>query len=82
MTPFLIAAGAAQYSRNRFAASLFLGRGVRYAILGVLAAFYGSAILSFFSEHKLPIIATGIALMLAGVGFAVFRSKYHRSKHA
>jgi len=82
MTPFLIAAGAAQYSRNRFAASLFLGRGVRYAILGVLAAFYGSAILGFFSEHKLPIIATGIALMLAGVGFAVFRSKYHRSKHA
>ena len=82
MTPFLIAAGAAQYSRNKFVASLFLGRAVRYTILAVLAALYGRAILGFFAEHKAPILWTGIAVMLAGVGFAVFRAKFHRSRHA
>ena len=82
MTPFLIAAGAAQYSRQKFVASLFLGRAVRYTILAVLAALYGRAILGFFSEHKAPILVTGIAVMLAGVGFAIFRAKFHRSRHA
>lgn len=82
MTPFLIAAGAAQYSRHKFVAALFLGRAVRYTILAVLAALYGRAILGFFAEHKAPILGTGIGVMLAGAGFAVFRTKFHRSRHA
>jgi membrane protein YqaA with SNARE-associated domain len=82
MTPFLVAAGAAQYSRNKFIAALFLGRGIRYTILAALAAFYGRQILGYFSQHTRVIIWVMIFLVLAGIGFAIFRAKYHSSKTA
>src|SRR5271170_7946874 len=41
MVPFLVAAGALQYSLKKFLAALTLGRIVRYTILAFLAARYG-----------------------------------------
>lgn len=81
MTPFLIAAGAAQYPRNKFLASLFLGRAIRYTVLAALAAFYGRQILGYFSQHTRAMIWVMVFLAIAGVGFAIFRLK-HRSKPA
>jgi len=81
MTPFLIAAGAAQYPRNKFLASLFLGRGIRYTVLAALAAFYGRQILGYFSQHTRAMVWVVVFLAIAGVGFAIFRLK-HRSKPA
>ena len=82
MTPFLIAAGAAQYPRNKFLASLFLGRGIRYAVLAALAAFYGRKILAYFARHTQFIMWAMILLAAAGVGFAIFRAKHRSSKTA
>lgn len=82
MTPFLIAAGAAQYSRQKFIASLFLGRGIRYTVLAALAAFFGPQILTFFSQHAMPMMWTMIALVIAGIAFAIFKAKFGRSRHA
>ena len=82
MTPFLIAAGAAQYPRNKFLASLFLGRGIRYAVLAALAAFYGRKILAYFARHTQFIVWAMILLAAAGVGFAIFRAKHRSSKTA
>lgn len=82
MTPFLIAAGAAQYPRNKFLASLFLGRGIRYAVLAALAAFYGRKILAYFARHTQFIVWATILLAAAGVGFAIFRAKHRSSKTA
>jgi membrane protein YqaA with SNARE-associated domain len=82
MTPFLIAAGAAQYPRNEFLASLFLGRAIRYTILAALAAFYGREILAYFSRHTQFIIWAMILLAAAGVGLAIFRAKHRSSKPA
>src|SRR5580698_828719 len=46
--PFLLAAGAMQYSRKKFLAALTLGRGIRYTILAGLGVLYGTAITRFF----------------------------------
>jgi membrane protein DedA with SNARE-associated domain len=81
MTPFLIVAGAAQYSRTKFIGALFLGRGIRYTILAVLAALYGRQILGYFSQHTRTIVWAGIVLMTAGIGFAILRWKYSSKKH-
>src|SRR5271170_7322158 len=41
IVPFLLAAGAMQYSPKKFLAALTLGRGIRYTILASLGARYG-----------------------------------------
>lgn len=80
MTPFLIAAGATQYSVNKFIAALFIGRGIRYTILAVLAAFYGRAIIGYFGQHSRLIVWAGILLTAAGIGFAILRWKFSSAK--
>src|SRR5271154_1774489 len=42
--PFLIAAGALQYSRKKFLGALLLGRAVRYSIAAYLGFIYGNHI--------------------------------------
>ena len=53
--PFLLAAGAMQYSRKKFLGALVLGRGVRYSIAAYLGVLYGNHIVRFFC----PVQQTG-----------------------
>jgi membrane protein YqaA with SNARE-associated domain len=62
--PFLIAAGAMQYSRTKFLTALTIGRLVRYSILAFLGATYGRQIISLFSHH-------GRAVLLIALGVGV-----------
>jgi len=62
MVPFLIAAGAMQYSRNKFLAALAIGRAIRFTILASLSAFYGRLILTIITNHAKPILITFIAV--------------------
>jgi membrane protein YqaA with SNARE-associated domain len=62
--PFVIAAGAMQYSRTKFLTALTIGRLVRYSILAFLGATYGRQIISLFSRH-------GRAVLLIAVGVGV-----------
>jgi membrane protein YqaA with SNARE-associated domain len=72
MVPFVLAAGAMQYSVGKFLAALTLGRAVRYSILAYLAARYGRQMLTLLSQMGHPILITVIALMAAAaVVFAV-----------
>src|SRR5712692_1422369 len=64
--PFLLAAGAMQYSRKKFLGALALGRGVRYAIVAGLGALYGNHIVRFFSRYYKHAIAILIALAVVG----------------
>ena len=84
MVPFLLAAGAMQYSVSKFLAALTLGRIVRYSILAYLAARYGRHMLPFLSQVRHPILIAAIALMAtAVVVFAVILgSKRKRSAPA
>ncbi|HZP32491.1 MAG TPA: VTT domain-containing protein [Candidatus Acidoferrales bacterium] len=78
MFPFLLAAGAMQYSRGKFIAALALGRGIRYTVLAFLAAMYGGAILGWISEYREPILIGGIAAAVAGALFVLLRYKYSK----
>ena len=82
MVPFLIAAGAAQYSTHKFIAALLLGRAVRYSILAFLAAIYGRQIIGDFSRHTHAIIWIGVVLVLAGAALAIFRAKFNPARPA
>ena len=78
MFPFLLAAGALQYSRSKFIAALAIGRAIRYTLLAFLAVTYGRGILSWIVEYREPILMVGIA---AGVATSLyFLMRYKRSK--
>ncbi len=64
--PFLLAAGAMQYSRVKFLIALVLGRGVRYSIGAYLGVRYGSHILRFFSRYNKEAVAVLIGLAVVG----------------
>jgi membrane protein YqaA with SNARE-associated domain len=64
--PFLVAAGAMQYSRAKFLGALTLGRFVRYSIAAYLGFHYGTHILRFFSHYYKPAMAILIGLAIIG----------------
>lgn len=81
MVPFLIAAGATHYSRNKFLGALAIGRAIRYGVLAFLAAIYGRRILRLISHHATPIaIVVIVAIIAATIGILVLR--YTRRKTA
>jgi|SRR5450755_2367471 membrane protein YqaA with SNARE-associated domain len=79
IVPFLLAAGALQYSRRKFVAALALGRGIRFIIVAGLGAIYGRHIVRFFSKYYEPALFTLIGLaVIAGVISLV---QYYRYKN-
>jgi membrane protein YqaA with SNARE-associated domain len=76
--PFLLAAGAMQYSRKKFLAALVLGRGIRYFTEAALGFVYGRHILRFFTKYYKPAVA--ILIALAVIGTAVTLVQYLRYK--
>lgn len=78
IVPFLLAAGAMQYSRKNFVCALALGRGIRFTIVAGLGAIYGRHIVRFFSRYYAPALITLIGLsVIAGVLSLV---QYYRYK--
>ncbi len=79
IVPFLLAAGAMQYSRQKFVAALAVGRGIRFTILAGLGAIYGRHIVRFFTKYYKPalIVLIGLAV-IAGVFSLV---QYYRYKN-
>jgi membrane protein YqaA with SNARE-associated domain len=67
MVPFLLAAGAMQYSVKKFLVALTLGRIVRYSILAYLAARYGRHMVTFLWQVRHPILMAALALIAAAV---------------
>jgi membrane protein YqaA with SNARE-associated domain len=64
--PFLVAAGAMQYSKAKFLGALTLGRALRYSIGAFLGFHYGIHILRFFSQYYKPAMAILIGLAVIG----------------
>jgi membrane protein YqaA with SNARE-associated domain len=64
--PFLIAAGALQYSQKKFLGALALGRGIRYTIVAGLGALYGRQITKFFARYEELTVTVLIGLAIAG----------------
>lgn len=78
IVPFLLAAGALQYSRRKFVLALALGRGVRFTIVAGLGAIYGRHIVRFLSRYYKPALFMLIGLtVIAGIISLV---QYYRYK--
>jgi membrane protein YqaA with SNARE-associated domain len=78
--PFLLAAGAMQYSRKKFLAALVLGRGIRYFIEAALGFVYGRHILRFFTKYCKPAMAILIGLAVASAVLSLIQYLRYRSK--
>jgi membrane protein YqaA with SNARE-associated domain len=81
IVPFLIAAGAAQYSVKRFLLALSLGRAARYTVLAFLAARYGSKIWTSILHNGPAFLWIGLALLVIACVSVHFylRGKSHRA---
>jgi membrane protein YqaA with SNARE-associated domain len=75
LIPFVIAAGAMQYSLPKFLAAMTIGRSVRYTILAFLGATYGRHILSLFSRHAYAALFIGLGVALATAMFVLLSRK-------
>jgi len=78
--PFLLAAGAMQYSPLKFVGALTVGRGVRYTVAAGLGYHYGRHILRFFSQYYKPAMAILIALAVIGATLLLIQYLRHKSK--
>jgi membrane protein YqaA with SNARE-associated domain len=74
LVPFVLAAGAMQYSVNKFLLAMTLGRIVRYLILAYLAARYGRRMLPLLLQHGHPAVAAVLGLAVtAALAYFMFR---------
>ena len=79
MVPFVIAAGALQYSPRKFLVAMSLGRLVRYGIFAYLGAVYGRRIFAVVLAHgEVALYVTiGVAVVAAAI-LVVLRFKRKR----
>ena len=77
MVPFVIAAGATQYSTEKFLLALTLGRMIRYSLLALLAARYGRQIINFIVHpaHPTLYVAFGVAVIVGVIAFVVLSAR-------
>ncbi len=78
--PFLLAAGAMQYSPKKFLGALSLGRGVRYSIAAGLGYLYGRHILRFFNQYYKPAVAILVGLAVLGAVLSIIQYLRLRKK--
>jgi len=73
MVPFVLAAGAMQYSVGKFLVALTAGRIVRYSLLAFLAAHYGRRMLTtVMSRLGHPVLIAIIGLIAAAIAAFIF----------
>ena len=78
-SPFLIAAGAMQYSRRKFLVAVGLARAIRYTALACLGSVYGRQIFGFFHHYYQHILRTFVTVtVLAGIGAGIYIWKRKR----
>jgi membrane protein YqaA with SNARE-associated domain len=84
MVPFVIAAGATQYSTEKFLAALTLGRVIRYSLLALLAARYGRQIINFIAHpaHPTLYVTFGVTVILGVITFVVMSARKKKRVHA
>src|SRR3712207_4819380 len=70
---FVATAGALEYPRWRFVATIMIARSLRYYVEGALAVFYGEQVIDFMRDNGLRILSVAGALVVAGVAIYVVR---------
>jgi len=80
LVPFLVTAGAMQYSLKKFLLAMTGGRLIRYGLLAYLGAVYGRQILSWFSRFGYPILYVTIGAAVVGAAVLIIRWKMSKPK--
>ena len=84
LTPFLLAAGAFEVSRKRFALTFSAARMVRYGLIAWAGATYGRHVMRWWTKYLAGwsdvILWTFIALLIAGAIYGFWQ--YRRQKRA
>jgi membrane protein YqaA with SNARE-associated domain len=76
--PFLIAAGAMQYSRTKFLTALTVGRLIRYTIFALLGAMYGGQIISLLTRHGYAVLFTALGVAIAATIILLLVRKHRK----
>jgi membrane protein YqaA with SNARE-associated domain len=84
MVPFVIAAGATQYSTEKFLMALTLGRTIRYSLLALMAARYGRQIINFIAHpaHPSLYVAFGTVVIAGVIAFVMLSARKKKRVHA
>jgi membrane protein YqaA with SNARE-associated domain len=84
MVPFVLAAGALQYSIGKFLAALTLGRTIRFVLLALVGAHYGRGAMRFISNQSHPglIETIAVAATLAVLLFLALKAKWRTREPA
>lgn len=80
-SPFLVSAGALDYSLRNYMIAISTARAIRYAIIAGLGALYGTSVINFFKAHHGPLLIAAIVLGVGG-GAAIgwFMWKQHQQR--
>jgi membrane protein YqaA with SNARE-associated domain len=71
-SPFLLAAGALNYSPRKFFVAVGLARAIRYTALAYLGSMYSKQIFGFFHEYYKPLFWILIGLAIVGGGALIW----------
>jgi membrane protein YqaA with SNARE-associated domain len=80
MSPFLVAAGAFNYPRNKFLGALAASRAIRYSLIAYLASIYGRHIMRFVNQYYKPIMWASVLFFVGCALAALFMYLKHRSQ--
>src|ERR1041384_5841155 len=80
--PFLLAAGAMQYTPKKFLGALAVGRGIRFSLLACLGSIYGRHITKFFAQYYKPTLTVLVLLAAVGGLIALIQYLRYRRNHS
>jgi membrane protein YqaA with SNARE-associated domain len=72
---FVLLAGVSGLKPVRFTLAVLVGRAIRYFGVGILALWYGRQTLEFLHQHGRAVAFTSLALVAAGIAWAVWRRR-------
>jgi membrane protein YqaA with SNARE-associated domain len=75
---FVATAGALEYPRWRFMLTIMIARSLRYYIEGMLAVFYGKAVIDFIKDYGFTVLSIVIgACLLCLAAYLILRRRKH-----
>ena len=80
-SPFLVSAGALNYSVRNFLIAVSIARTIRYAAIAAVGALYGRALLHLFQSHQRGMLIGAIALGIGGgIAIGLYMWKQHQKR--
>ena len=76
---FVATAGALQFPRRKFLLTILIARSVRYYTEGILAVYYGEAVLRFLKDNGLLIVSVVAGVVVIGLAIYLITRRGRRA---